>query len=286
MSKSFLFITPLTPKRLLTPLRQMLFNEFINSLKAQSYANWKAILIGEEENIDGNIQYISCKAESKETKLIFAKEYILNLKIKPDYIIRIDDDDVINPEILNQTGKLDFDCYADLYHSFFDLVSGKISQQKRTWLANTVIHKYSHALAEVGEDKLPLMQADHSKDWIKYYSDKNLVYARKKEPVYLRVLSPTTVTSGTSSINSDYKNLSEVYDHFKSKAIEINSISDINFTDYNKYLNTFGKWKFVSINNFKTIQNRLELVWQKFSGLPLNNNIFIKFKKKWNSISL
>ncbi len=77
MSKRFLFIVPLTPKRLLTPLRNLLFEQFLNAMRNQSYSNWEAILIGEENKDDGNIKYVSLLAESKEIKLIFAKEYIL-----------------------------------------------------------------------------------------------------------------------------------------------------------------------------------------------------------------
>lgn len=154
MSKRFLFITPLTPKRLLTPLRILLFEQFLSALHNQTYKNWEALLIGKEDKLDGNIKYVSLKAESKEIKLIFAKEYILNLKDKPDYIIRIDDDDLINPFILDRVSKSDFDCFADSYHSFYDLTSGMISLQKRDWFANTVIHKYQHAMKEIEEAKM------------------------------------------------------------------------------------------------------------------------------------
>ncbi len=282
MQKSFLFITPLTPKKLLTPLRKALFEQFIMALNDQSYQNWQALLIGEEEKTEGNIKYVKINAVSKEIKLIFAKEYILGLKQKPDYIIRIDDDDIINPNILEKIAALDFDCYADNYHTFYDLVSGKISQQKRSWLANTVIHKYEHAMKEVTEDNIPLLQADHSKEWIKYYSNKTLIFSQVKDPVYLRVLSPTTVTSGVRE--TDMKKMGDAYKEFMDKASAYIHISDMDLLEYNKYLKGFGKWKFKILKNYSAQQKRLDSIWEGFSQTLRKNDLFTKLTRKWNSL--
>ncbi|HEY1040743.1 MAG TPA: hypothetical protein VGF30_15115 [Bacteroidia bacterium] len=281
MDKKFLFITPLTPKRLLTPLRTMLFEQYIESLKRQSYKNWEALLIGEEDRTDGNIRYVSIAAESKEIKLIFAKEYILNMAQKPDYIIRIDDDDVINPNVLKRVANMDFDCYADHYHAFYDLTNFRISLQKRDWLANTVIHKYEHAMLEMGEDKIPLLQCDHSKDWIRYYKDKKLVYAPENSPVYLRVLSPTTVTSGIHGLT---KNTKEKYDEFKSNVVKLHSAGDINFNQYHSYIRGFGKWKKQELPDFREQQRSLEQVWIKFYGKVPTEPFTFKLKRIWSSL--
>jgi hypothetical protein len=227
MSKRFLFIVPLTPKRLLTPLRNLLFEQFLNAMRNQSYSNWEAILIGEENKDDVNIKYVSLLAESKEIKLIFAKEYILNLNIKPDYIIRIDDDDIINPFVLERIADLDFDCYVDAHHAFYDLTTGMISLQKRDWFANTIVHKYEHAMKEMEEDQIPLIQCDHSKAWVNYYKNKKILFANKKFPIYLRILSPTTVTSG---IHGNNKSTLEKYDDFKSNVVKLRSLEDVDFT--------------------------------------------------------
>lgn len=280
--KKFLFITPLTPTKLLTPLRKMLFQEFIRALNNQKYSNWQALLIGEEEKQEGNIVYAKIKAESKEIKLIFAKEYILNMDVKPDYIVRIDDDDVINPNLLEQLSKQDFDCYADKYHTFYDVVSGKICQSEKGWLANTVIHKLQHALTEIGEDKLALFTCDHSKEWLRYYKDRNLVFAPKNHPVYLRVLSPTTVTSGIHDIKNN--SIYDRYEEFKSKVIKLKNRSDINFSSYSNYLKGFGRWKYKNIDDFNTNTVCLDKVWEEFSGQKRRNNYRIKILKKWNSL--
>ena len=281
MDKSFLFITPLTPKRLITPLRILLFEQFIKSLQNQSYKNWEALLIGEEDRVDGNMKYISLKAESKEIKLIFAKEYILNLKTKPDYIIRIDDDDLINPFILERVALLNFDCYSDSHHAFYDLVSSRISLQKRSWFANTVIHKYEHAMILIGEDQIPLIQCDHSKIWHLFYKDKTVIYSERSAPIYLRVLSPTTVTSGIHAIN---KNIEEKYDDFKLNIVKLRATDDINFKQYNSYLKGFGRWRYLILEDFKGSQTNLKNVWTAFTGRAFKNNIFINIQKLWDRL--
>lgn len=281
MSKSFLFITPLTPKHLLTPLRTLLFEQYINALKNQTYDNWQALLIGDENKTDGNITYVSLKAESKEIKLIFAKEYILNLSTKPDYIIRIDDDDVINPHVLNLVSDVEFDCYADKYHAFYDLISGKISLQSRNWFANTVIHKYEHAMKEMGDDKIPLLQCDHSKDWLDFYSTKKIIYSAKNRPIYLRVLSPTTVTSGIHGLK---QSTAERYVLFKNNAMKLVSVKDIDFEKYRNYLKGFGRWKYQKLNDFKIITENFEKLWANFSGTRSNNNFFKKIQLLWHSL--
>lgn len=281
MSKRFLFITPLTPKRILTPLRSLLFEQYINALKKQSYTNWEAILIGEEDNVDGNIKYLSVKAESKEIKLIFAKEYILSLKIKPDYIIRIDDDDVINPFVLERIADLDFDCYVDAHHAFYDLTTGMISLQKREWFANTVIHKYEHAMKEMEEDQIPLIQCDHSKAWVNFYKNKKILFADKRSPIYLRILSPTTVTSG---IHGNNKSTLEKYDDFKSNVVKLRSLEDVDFTAYKSYIKGFGTWKYIVLQDFKDSQIAFDNLWTNFSGNVIKHNIFIKIQILWNSL--
>ena len=280
MNKKFLFVTPLTPKAFLTPLRKSLFEQFIESLKKQTYSNWEALLLGEESRIDGKIKYLSLGAESKEIKLIFAREYILNLPEKPDYIIRIDDDDIINPNILMRVSTLSFDCFADMYHAFYDLTTGKISLQKRSWMANTVIHKYEHAMCELNEDKMSLIQCDHSKDWIKYYENKKIIYADRKSPVYLRILSPTTVTSGIYGMN---KSVSEKYTDFKNNIVKLKTKGDIDFTQYNSYLKGFGKWKYMILKDFEVFQYSLKNIWESFYGESLENKTLIKLKTIWNS---
>jgi hypothetical protein len=283
MGKSFLFVTPLTPSHLLTPLRKILFGHFLNSLKTQNYEKWQVLLIGEEEKVEGNLIWTKIKAGSKELKLAFAKEYILSMDVKPDYVIRMDDDDVINPNLLKNISQMSFDCYADAHHTFYDIVGAKVSQQHRSWLANTVVHKYQHAFTTIGKDSLPLLQADHSKDWTNYYKDKDLRFAPKGSPVYLRVLSPTTVTSGIFNSDTSEKKLSEVYGDFMAKAANYKNAGDFDLSAYSKYLSGFGKWKFKEFEEFKAIQKQLENTWTNFSGKERDDSFKDKLNRKINS---
>ncbi|CAN5568877.1 hypothetical protein BH10BAC1_BH10BAC1_19720 [soil metagenome] len=253
--KKYLFITTLTPKELLSPLRSELFFLYLAALKGQSYNEWEAILIGEEDRVDGNIKYVKANAVSKSDKLKVAYEYLLTLESKPDYIIRLDDDDIISPLILTDIALANFDCYADKFHLYYDLVSGDISQQERNWLPNTIIHKYEHALAIYGESNLPLFMQDHSQAWHVYYQNKKVLYTPKHKSIYLRIISPTTITSKMNQLKSS-------------------SYLDMDMNSYGEYLKTFGKWRYFNANDFKAYQNKLINIWETFSKQK------IKLKKK------
>ena len=260
--KKFLFITTLTPQQFLTPLRASLFDLYLEALKGQSYSNWEAIIIGEVDKKESNFTYIKSDAVSKADKLKVAYEYLIKLEVKPDYIIRLDDDDIISPDVLSKAALLDFDCYSDEYHSYYDITSGNISQQTRHWLPNTIIHKYEHGIAPYGEDKVPLFMHDHSQAWHKYYADKKVVFASKKNPIYLRVISPTTITS-------------------KMDPNKANKIESFDKDAYNTYLKTFGKWRYFDCNDFKIYQNDLIKIWEDFSKqkmAPQKKSFFNLFK--------
>ena len=69
--KKFLFITALTPARLLNLLRKDLFLLFLSSLERQTYENWEALLIGEEGKKNGKFTFLKTNSVSKEDKLLF-----------------------------------------------------------------------------------------------------------------------------------------------------------------------------------------------------------------------
>ena len=95
--KQFLFVVPLTPTKLLTPLRRMLFQEFIRALNNQKYSNWQALLIGEEEKQEGNITYANVREEfckkyktsSPTINNIISKLKKMNIFIKQDGKVKI-----------------------------------------------------------------------------------------------------------------------------------------------------------------------------------------------------
>jgi hypothetical protein len=251
--KKFLFITTLTPKNLLSPLRASLFDLFLEGLGKQSYPGWEALLIGEEEKAEEKIRYLKTDAVVKSDKLKIAFNYIQNLEVKPDFIIRLDDDDLISPNVLERVSLMEFDCYADQYHTFYDLASGKISQQKRNWLANTVIHKYEHAISTNTENQLPLFMQDHSQAWHVYYENMKVIFSDPSAPVYLRILSPTTITSKM--------------DHQKRSAFE-----NTDMLAYSKYVKKFGNWKNFKTAEFSTYHDKLISIWEKFSNQKIKTS--------------
>ncbi len=282
MGKSFLFIIALTPSRLLTPLRKLLYDEFAKSLQQQTYSNWEALLIGESNRDEGKLKFRSIGAESKEIKLIFASEYIRKLSQKPDFIIRMDDDDIINPGALANIASEEFDCFADKYHAFYDIVSGKISLQKRNFLANTVVHKFEHAVKEIGRDNIPLLQCDHSV-WIDYYRAKKIRYASKNDPLYLRVLSPTTVTNG---VFGQKGSVAERYNKFKTNITNLQRVEQFDLQHYDGYLRSHGHFLHRNMPAYENALIDLSKQWYSFSGLVHKKSRTEVFKDKLTQIFL
>src|SRR5882762_5095711 len=112
----FLFITHLTPVAKRSAFRQTLIDVYFSSLKNQTYLDWKAIIFGEEEKVDSNFHYFILEDGPREKrfediKKLFAKEEIKKLLDEADYIIKLDDDDIISPVLLDQVKKFDGDLY-------------------------------------------------------------------------------------------------------------------------------------------------------------------------------
>jgi hypothetical protein len=244
--KKFIFITTLTPIYLQTVLRRKLFELYKQALLLQEYSNWEVILIGEENKKEENFIYLKSNEVGKSEKLKIAYDYLEKIDAKPDFIIRLDDDDIISPKILQYANQFDFDCLSDQFHTYYDVTTGDMSQQKRHWLPNTVIHKFEHAMMPYGEQKIPLFMHDHSQAWHRYYADKKVHFVDRKHPVYLRIISPTTITSRM--------------DPNKAK-----SYVDFDEVEYKKYLATFGKWQRFDCLDFSNYLDQLVSVWEEFS---------------------
>lgn len=263
--KKFLFIIPQSPKSSMTPFRQSLTEISLKSLKNQTSNDWEALLIGEEERTDGNINYISSPYKTKEEKLNYFADWILKQENKPQYIIRFDDDDLISPFILEKVSTMNFDCYADQWHWFYDTSSGNCSRQKRRWLPNTIIHKTEYALTAFGEynkgitssgRKPILLQNDHSQTWHQFYSNKKIVFAKKNSPIYMRVLSPSSITAGNAT-EFDRKN-------------------------YEKYRKGFGTWDASMPEGFSDYATELKKIWVSHFGKLIYFPIPFKDKLRSN----
>ena len=219
----FIFIIPRTPKAYKTKIRESLWEVTKLSLINQTCSSWKAIVVCDdvdENSVDERIIYVRSKVQKKGDKINEAINYVVQKKIDVDFVIRLDDDDVIMPNSLKESLNFDFDVYADKYHTFYDLSSGLLSTVKRKWLANTVIHEVSHAFKIFEDTGIHLINHDHSIKWYEYYKRKKIVYSKKVSPIYIRVLNPVSVT-----------------------AIEANN--------YKNYLSFFGKWNYSNPNDFK-----------------------------------
>lgn len=250
---NYLFITHFTPKKKRTKLREILIDGYMRALKNQTYDRWKVLIIGEEEKEDEFIKVVYANQETnfkEQLKQIYEREDVKRCLADADYILKLDDDDVISPDILRKLSKEDFDVYFDQYHTFYDITSGRSSQKYRNWIAATCIHKASHAMSKYdpnGEDNFytnSLFYQDHSKAWLSYYQDKKIVIADKAHPLYTRILSPTSITAGSNKVSN---------------------LSEIDFTPYKSYLDGFGQWD-DHIEWFQVYTDFYEQQWRSFSG--------------------
>jgi hypothetical protein len=262
--KKFLFVTCLTPAHILTPVRIELFNLYIESLKKQTYPHWKALLLGDESNEKDNFIYLKCNSVTKEDKLLEAVDYIEKMPESPDYIIRLDDDDLISPVVLSKISQLDFDCYSDKFHVLYNLMDGKICFNKLPWMPSTVVMKYESALTTIDwfEGK-PLFCCDHDQVYREFFSDKKVIYSAKYQPLYLRILSPTSLA--------------------------LKNISEKKATVYSKFVSDFGFWDYFKVNDFNIFYPSLCEIANKCFNLTIirgRNPITITFNKLHYKLSV
>lgn len=217
-------------------LRNLCFKQ-LRKLKS-SYRVW---LLGDTEDIFDDFEIIKVEGISKEDKL-WEVGKILEASYNPPskFLVRLDDDDMINPEVFDAFAKEDFDCCTDRYHTFYDLSSAKVSKQKRDWFPNTIIHRYNHAMqivpaqggSELAGENNFLFACDHSQSWHFYYADKKRKYTMKENPLYLRVLNPESITAKKTSHD-----------------------------EYVGYLSGFGDWKSSFPLKSSVLQKELENIW-------------------------
>jgi hypothetical protein len=249
--KKFLFITHLTPEAKRSSTRAALMELMEHSLKSQSYKHWKAMWVGEAEREDGLIKMVDCSAPGSLSTL-YLREDVKALIAWADYIIKLDDDDIILPHTLEIASRLEFDCYCDRFHTIHDLTTGRTTQQMRPWIAATCIHKKEHAITlnrgeGIAENFInSLFYGEHGRDWIAYYSKRNIRYAHPTTPVYVRVLSPTSKSSGAV-------------------VFPAHSLADVDLQAYAAYVRGFGSWNHYPIRNFASYLPKLQKIWCAFS---------------------
>lgn len=213
---SFLFIIPLTPSSFLNENRKIIQDLCFRSLLLQSFSNWKALVIGGElpDLVKNEEKFIHVNYEGiKEEKLQIATRYIVENNLQSDYIIRLDDDDFFNPNLLEEISELEFDIYTDKFHTFYEFDGQAFSQQVRLWFPNTCIHKFEHAMAIYGmlaspgikkiNNDVRLIENNHAK-LHPYYKNKKVIYANRKRPIYFRVLNRESITARSSLSYENY----------------------------------------------------------------------------------
>ncbi len=218
MQNTFLFIIPLTPASHLSESRLFLRQLCFENLRSQTYSGWKALLIGklgDHEAPGSNFIQVDFEGH-KEEKLQMATQYIQEQQVEADYIIRLDDDDIFNPQLLKKLSGLSFDLYVDKCHYYWNSETGCVSRAVRYWFPNTCIHKRSHALSAFGnfppgnytryKSQCLLIENEHN-DFHHYYSqDHRILFSEKNAPVYLRTINPGSITSQQATRQEDYMN--------------------------------------------------------------------------------
>ncbi|GAB4139925.1 MAG: hypothetical protein Fur0041_15100 [Bacteroidia bacterium] len=270
----FLFITHMTPRLKRSVFRQHLIDLYYKALKAQQYNHWEVIILGDESaNADSRFHVFPLSdtdtaSKHQEIASLLNQKDFAEIIARADYVIKLDDDDLINPLLLKQLVNFKGDVFYDEYHTFVDTSSGTITCQKRPWIASTCVHKKVHAFAEWKNEGASALQillySDHSKAWHRYYEGKDRHSADKQHPVYLRVLSPTSITAGSGS-------------RFDETAREA----------YYRYLKSFGDWKASPTKDFDTYLIDLHTAWRIFSGsdqLPLKLEKKSFWKKLFGSV--
>jgi hypothetical protein len=250
--KKFLFITHLTPAAKRSETRAGLLRLMQQSLEDQTYIHWKSLRIGEEEFDNGKIKIVN-RFSVKTLFDLYAREDLKALIDWADYIVKVDDDDIVLPHTLELASQLEFDCYCDRFHTFYDFSTGRTTQQSRSWIAATCIHKKEHAITlnkgtSIAENfSQSLFYGEHGVDWIAYYHSKKIVYAHPTTPVYVRILSPTSQSAGA-------------------KIYPVSSTRDADMNAYRNYVRRFGSWNYYPIRNWSAYPAQLKILWERFSS--------------------
>lgn len=193
--KSFLFITCLTPEAMMTELRKDFHQAYLDALHEQSHTNWTAFLLGEKEGVEGNIHYIKCEGTSKEDKLVEAARLLNDMPVKPEFIVRLDDDDLIGKDTLQTVvnNKEHSDVFTDRYQYMFDSYSGKILSKIYPWWPSTIVMRYADAVTlQPGFGNRPLFACPHDLVFHNYFKGRRVFYFKRTQPCYERIFSPVS----------------------------------------------------------------------------------------------
>ncbi len=245
----YLFLIPTSPNLAKDSFRkdlQKLCFEQVGKLNS-SYEVW---LLGEAEVENSRFKTIDCKGTSKEEKLKEAGDLLAGMSTPAKYLVRLDDDDLINPVVFDELANRDFDIAYDRKHFFYDLATDLASRQKRDWIPNTAIMDFQKAMnrvesiggAETEDGKNYLFACDHSRAWRIFFNGGNIVHSN--ESIYVRILNPESITATASGKFSE--------------------------NNYFRYLQGFGAWRAALPEALLPVKTDLMKIRQKHFGDPLN----------------
>jgi hypothetical protein len=228
MNSSFIIVTTLHPESINTEsIRGKLHSLYRKSIEAIRYDNFKVYIFSDQAGEElRNTEFVICDGKTKEKRLAFAKKYLLDESLSSDYILRLDDDDVLNPFAFDLVNKSKPEFYFDPFHSFYSFDSNMYSQLNQPWFANTVIMKSVHAFKEIYLNNALFFNFQHS-TWHAYFSDNGIIGkpSEKNSPLYIRIISRSSITSKAGKSDRDFDN----------------------------YLSNFGSWKTKYFRDFEPI---------------------------------
>ncbi|MCZ4409300.1 hypothetical protein O3Q51_10785 [Cryomorphaceae bacterium 1068] len=250
----YLFLIPTSPDLAEASLRKDLQKLCFQQV-AQLESSFVVWLLGDAEITHPHFKTIVCEGTTKEEKLKEAGDQLAKLPQLAKYLVRLDDDDLINPMVFDELANRDFDIAYDRKHFFYDLATDLASRQKRDWIPNTAIMNFEKAMTKV-DDPRPLsadtersrsvenylFACDHSRAWRIFFSGRNIVHP--KESVYVRILNPESITATASGKFSE--------------------------NNYFRYLQGFGAWRAALPEALLPVKTDLMKIRQKHFGDPLN----------------
>jgi len=191
---SFLIIIAHTPGPYRTAFRDLLFARCLESLQNIQYDLWECWVISDETKQTGNIKFLDFPAVTKKEKIIAALDHYTETRQSFDYVMRLDDDDLISPHIFQRMSGVSCDAIYDPTQVLYDLVNDRFFFARYPWYANSVIHKMEHALHAFTNPEPYMLAGDHDQTFHIYYQDKHRVVTHLWSPAYVRIYHPDTAS--------------------------------------------------------------------------------------------
>lgn len=250
--KSFLFITCLTPESMMSELRKDFHQAYLDALMGQSHTDWTAFLLGEKEGLEGNIRYIKCVGTSKEDKLVEATRLLNSMPVKPEFIVRLDDDDLIGEYTLQavETHKNTYDVFTDRYQYMFDSYTGKTLSKIYPWWPSTIVMRYADAMTlQPGFENRPLFACPHDLVFHQYFKGRKVFYFERMQPCYARIFSP---------VSQSFR----LYN------------GQLNIEKYRSYVDEYGFWTYTMSNLAQKIRKGYAPLALKYYGVHYKDSSY------------